>query len=103
MPGADLEALRNWTRVPAPRFVGGNRVELLEGGEALFPRMRQAIDAAAAEVWLATYIFHDDPAATTIADALNRAAARASAPSPRCRACARCLPAAACGWRSSAR
>ena len=76
MPGADLEALRNWTRVPAPRFVGGNRVELLEGGEALFPRMRQAIDAAAAEVWLATYIFHDDPAATTIADALNRAAAR---------------------------
>ena len=76
MPGADLEALRNWTRVPAPRFVGGNRVELLEGGEALFPRMRQAIDTAAAEVWLATYIFHDDPAATTIADALNRAAAR---------------------------
>jgi cardiolipin synthase len=76
VPGADLEALRNWTRVPAPRFVGGNRVELLEGGEALFPRMRQAIDAAAAEVWLATYIFHDDPAATAIADALNRAAAR---------------------------
>ena len=76
MPGPDLEALRNWTRVPVPRFVGGNRVELLEGGDALFPRMRQAIDAAVAEVWLATYIFHDDPAACVLADALNRAAAR---------------------------
>lgn len=76
MPGADLEALRNWTRVPAPRFVGGNRVELLEGGEALFPRMRQAIDAAAAEVWLATYIFHDDVAGRRIAEALGAAARR---------------------------
>jgi len=76
VPGADLESLRNWTRVPAPRFVGGNRVDLLEGGDALFPRMRQAIDAAEVDVWLAAYIFHDDPAATAIADALNRAAAR---------------------------
>jgi len=76
MPGADLDRLRSWTGVPAPRFVGGNRVELLEGGDALFPRMCQAIDAADSEVWLATYIFHDDSAARTVADALNRAAAR---------------------------
>ena len=60
----DPARLRAWTAVPAPRFVGGNRVELLQGGDALFPRMEAAIDAAEREVWLATYIFHDDPAAT---------------------------------------
>jgi cardiolipin synthase A/B len=70
------ETLTEWSRVPAPRFVGGNQVELLQGGDALFPSMCQAIDAAEHEVWLATYIFHDDPAAHAVADALVRAAAR---------------------------
>ena len=69
-------ALQAWTTVPAPRFVGGNRIELLQGGDALFPRMQQAIDAAAHEVFLATYIFHDDAAAQAVVDALKRAAAR---------------------------
>jgi len=69
-------ALRQWVGVPAPSFVGGNQLKLLEGGNALFPRMRQAIDASTQEVWLATYIFHSDPAALVIADALRRAAAR---------------------------
>jgi cardiolipin synthase len=68
--------LRGWATVPAPRFVGGNRVELLQGGDELFPRMAQAIAAAQREVWLATYIFHDDPAATAVAEALKAAAAR---------------------------
>lgn len=72
----DLNRLRDWSAVPAPRFVGGNEVDLLEGGDALFPRMVQAIDAATREVWLATYIFHDDPAAQAIAAALRAAAAR---------------------------
>ena len=76
MPGADIDRLRSWTSVPAPRFVGGNRVELLEGGDTLFARMCQAIDVAAGEVWLATYIFDDDPAARAVAEALRRAAAR---------------------------
>ena len=76
MPGADIDRLRSWTSVPAPRFVGGNQVELLEGGDTLFARMRQAIDLAAGEVWLATYIFDDDPAARAVAEALQRAAAR---------------------------
>jgi cardiolipin synthase A/B len=74
MPG--LDSLRSWTVVPAPRFVGGNQVELLQGGDELFPRMRSAIAAAQREVWLATYIFHDDPAATTLAVALKEAASR---------------------------
>jgi cardiolipin synthase len=76
MARLDIGRLRSWAMVPAPRFIGGNRVELLQGGDELFPRMRQAIAAAQREVWLATYIFHDDPAATTLAVALKEAAGR---------------------------
>lgn len=71
-----LDRLRSWTVVPAQGFVGGNQVELLQGGDELFPRMRSAIAAAEREVWLATYIFHDDPAATMLAVALKEAAGR---------------------------
>ncbi len=70
------DTLRELAGVPAPRFVGGNRVALLQGGDMLFPRMLQAIRAARHEVWLATYIFHDDPAAQAVAEALIAAAAR---------------------------
>lgn len=65
-----------WLAVPAPRFVGGNAVELLQGGDDLFPAMCAAIEAARQEVWLATYIFHDDPAAQRVVAALVAAAAR---------------------------
>ena len=73
---AELSKLRAWTAVPSPRFSGGNQVQLLQGGDALFPRMCQAIDAAQTDVWLATYIFHDDPAAQTIFRSLHAAATR---------------------------
>jgi cardiolipin synthase len=76
MPVLDLSRVSNWTSVPAPRFVGGNRVDLLEGGTALFPRMHAAIAAAEREVWLATYIFHDDASALALARALAAAAGR---------------------------
>ena len=76
MAPIDLARLRAWTSVPVPRFVGGNRVDLLEGGAELFPRMRAAIAAARQEIWLATYIFHDDPTANTLLDELCRAADR---------------------------
>lgn len=77
MPARDeLTRLRAWTAVPKPSFVGGNQVRLLEGGDLLFPRMCQAIAAAQREVWLATYIFHDDPAAQTVIGALRDAATR---------------------------
>jgi hypothetical protein len=46
MKPLDLGRLRAWSAVPAPVFVGGNQVDLLEGGDALFPRMRQAIAEA---------------------------------------------------------
>jgi cardiolipin synthase len=68
--------LRRWAVIPAPRYFGRNEVELLEGGDALFPRMCAAIAAAEREVWLATYIFHDDAAANRVRDALMQAAAR---------------------------
>jgi cardiolipin synthase len=70
------DTLRELAGVPVPRFVGANRVALLQGGDELFPRMLQAIAAARREVWLATYIFHDDPAARAVAEALMTAAAR---------------------------
>ena len=61
---------------PVPRFIGGNQVTLLSGGDALFPAMLAAIAAARHQVWVATYIFHDDPAAEAIARALADAARR---------------------------
>jgi cardiolipin synthase A/B len=70
------ELLREFAGVPVPRFVGGNQVELLQGGDELFPRMRAAIAAARHEVWIATYIYHDDPAAAAISRSLIEAAAR---------------------------
>jgi cardiolipin synthase len=76
MPNTLGETIKQWTGVPAPRFVGGNGVELLQGGDELFPSMREAIAAARHEVWLATYIFHDDDAAQAVARALIDAAAR---------------------------
>jgi cardiolipin synthase len=72
----DDSAAWAWGGVQRPRFVGGNRVELLQGGDELFPRMVAAIEQARHEVWFATYIFHDDEASRHIADALVAAAQR---------------------------
>jgi cardiolipin synthase len=57
-------------------FSGGNEVTLLTGGDQLFPAMHAAISHAHHEVWLATYIFHDDHAGRAMADALIAAARR---------------------------
>lgn len=65
-----------WAATPPVRWVGGNEVTLLQGGDELFPSMHEAIGAAREEVWLATYIFHDDRAGRRIADALVAAAQR---------------------------
>ena len=62
--------------VPRAVFTGGNEVKLLRGGDELFPAMLRAIGAARHEIWLATYIFNDDPAAMRVADALCEAARR---------------------------
>jgi cardiolipin synthase len=62
--------------VPQARLVGGNRVDLLVGGDQLFPAMAAAMAEARHEVWLATYIFHDDGAGRAVADALTATAQR---------------------------
>lgn len=70
--------LRRFTLPAQPRlqFVGGNQVQLLTGGDALFPAMCAAIAQARHQVWLATYIFHDDEAAQAVVQALADAARR---------------------------
>ncbi|MGH8705009.1 MAG: phospholipase D-like domain-containing protein, partial [Burkholderiales bacterium] len=59
-----------------PEYVGGNRLTLLRNGEQYFPALVSALDAAAAEIFLETYLFSDDQTGSLIADALARAAAR---------------------------
>jgi len=63
-------------RVEQAALTGGNQVQLLCGGDELFPAMVAAIGAARHQVWLATYIFHDDAAARSVAEALAAAARR---------------------------
>ena len=74
--GDDTSPLWAWHALPEAHFVGGNRVRLLCGGDELFPAMCEAIAAARESVWLATYIFHDDPAARCVVDTLRDAALR---------------------------
>ena len=72
--GAPLDQL--WRMVPRAVFSGGNQVRLLRGGDELFPAMLRAIGEARHEIWLATYIFNDDPAAMELVAALAAAACR---------------------------
>jgi cardiolipin synthase A/B len=60
----------------APASVGGHQVRLLQGGDELFPALCQAVAQAEHEVWLASYIFHDDEAAQAVAQALSEAGRR---------------------------
>jgi cardiolipin synthase len=57
-------------------YVGGNRLTLLKNGGQYFPALVEAIDAAASEVFLESYIFADDETGSLVSDALARAAAR---------------------------
>ena len=59
-----------------PEYVAGNRLTLLRNGAQYFPQLVRAIDAAAHEVFLETYLFADDQTGSLVADALARAAAR---------------------------
>jgi len=61
------------------QYVGGNRLTLLRNGEEYFPALVAAIDAAAQEVFLETYIFADDQTGSLVAAALARAAERGAA------------------------
>lgn len=54
----------------------GNRVQLLQSGQAFFPALIAAIDAAVHEVHLETYIFHADSSGESVRAALQRASSR---------------------------
>ncbi|MEP7205932.1 MAG: cardiolipin synthase ClsB [Casimicrobiaceae bacterium] len=58
------------------RYQPGNRITLLRNGTEFFPALTAAIDGAAREVWLESYIFADDDSGRRVADALIRAARR---------------------------
>lgn len=73
---AGIEPLPFWYGQSRAQFSGGNAVTLLRGGDELFPALIDAVACARREVWLATYIFHDDEAARRVADALAAAARR---------------------------
>jgi cardiolipin synthase len=60
--------------ITVPR--GGHRLQLLQGSRELFPALIDAIDGAALEVRLETYIFDFTGAGADIATALERAALR---------------------------
>jgi len=54
----------------------GHQVQLLCMGQAFFPALVAALDAAQHEVYLESYIFHADAVGETVLSALERAAGR---------------------------
>ncbi len=54
----------------------GHQVQLLQGGQAFFPALVQAIDRSVHEVRMETYIFCVEASGTSVAAALERAARR---------------------------
>ncbi len=61
------------TRITGRQALEGNAVELLEHGDAAYPRMLAAIDAARHSIAMASYIFRDDQAGRPMIEALARA------------------------------
>ena len=59
-----------------PIYSGGNELALLKGGDALFATMGRVIATATDEVWIATYIFHQDAAGEAMVAALLAASQR---------------------------
>lgn len=58
------------------RLIGGNAITLLQNGAHYFPALSNAIDQAAFEVHLETYIFENDSTGHKFAETLKRAAQR---------------------------
>ena len=58
------------------RWHEGNRIELLQNGDAFFPALYEAIDAAQTSVHLETYIFNLDQAGQRVLEHLREACQR---------------------------
>ncbi len=79
LPGSapELHGLaRLGAKVTGRRLQTGNSLQPLENGDAAFPAMVAAIDAASASVSLASYIFDHDRAGSRFVEALKRATGR---------------------------
>ena len=61
---------------PSKRWIGGNRVRLLEGGEQFFPSVFTAIAAAKREVLVETFILFEDKVGNALRDVLIDVARR---------------------------
>ena len=60
----------------SPVLTDGHQLRLIEGGDAYFRRLIEAIDQARSQVQLETYIFDFHGSAAAVAEALERAALR---------------------------
>ena len=60
----------------ALEYIPGNRITLLKDGAEFFPALLAAIDAAAVDIRIETYIFRNDATGEQILRALTAAAAR---------------------------
>ena len=58
------------------RISPNNQITLLQNGEDYFPAIEAALDGAAHEIYLESYIFRNDHTGQRIAEALKRAALR---------------------------
>ncbi|MDA3924104.1 MAG: cardiolipin synthase ClsB [Kiritimatiellae bacterium] len=57
-------------------ILSGNRISLLQNGQAYFPAIVAAFDRACHEIYLETYIYEDDAVGKRIAETLKRAVQR---------------------------
>lgn len=74
---ADTRTERSPPAEPGPgRLRGGHQLLLLQGGDAFFPALVEAMDAARSVIHLETYIFEFTGSALSVAEALERAAQR---------------------------
>jgi len=58
------------------RFIAHNQITLLQNGDGYFPALEAALDRAAHDIYLDTYIFKNDATGRCMAQALKRAAQR---------------------------
>lgn len=72
----DTLAGLTWYARRKPVYTGGNQVQLLRGGEALFPSLRERIDGAHQSIWLAFYMISPFGQSGQVLQALMRAARR---------------------------
>ena len=65
-----------WTRKAKGHRISDNQITLFQNGEAYFPAVEAALDRAAHEIYMESYIFENDNTGRRIAEALRRAAFR---------------------------